>query len=245
MPRVKQTRPRRARMTTRPVRSVMGRKVRYGKYGLLKYRKPASIEFASLKETVSTAIVAGNVYDFSAFALADVALERAPSVAKNYQYFRITKIEARLLVNGDTTQVGGAASMAQCYWMINKGQSIPANITFDEFLDLGCRPRALNENNLRWAFAPAIVVAERNLAGGLVSLYPRVSPKLATNANAGTAVAWAPSTAEHGGFLMGVSKINPADNQSYTVQFTYHFKFYKPLMGPSDSSAAHNVVTNV
>jgi len=205
-------------------------------------RRVKSMEFASLKEIVSTNVVAGGLYDFSAFALSDVALERAPMVAKAYQYFKITKIGFRLIANTDTYPVNGGFAVPQVYWMINKGQSIPAGITADELLDMGCRPRALNDKNLTWAFAPAVLNANRNLAGGLVSLYPRITPWLDTNTNAGTGVGWAPSTTEHGGFLFHISKMNADDATAYSVQITYHFKFMKPLYPSSSSSPSEQYI---
>jgi len=240
MPRVKSVPKKRSARSAIPRTLALGRRVAF--LGRRMYnprsKRVASQEFASLKEIVETQIIAGTVNDFSAFGLADLALERAPSVAGNYQYFKITRIDCRLLVNTDTYPAGGGFGMPQVYWLINRGQSIPAAITFDEFKDAGARPRLLNEANLRWSFRPAVLNANRNLTGGLVSLYPKISPWLDTNANAGTAVPWAPSTTEHGGFLMGITKMNAGDATAYNVQFTYHFKFMKPLV-KLESSPSH------
>lgn len=236
MPRVK-SQPRKLKKGRRPARMVMGRRV--GPMGRYLRRSPRNaIEHASLKEVVQTSIVAGTVNYLDAFSLADLALERAPAVAKNYQYFRITKIEVKLLDAFDTYAFGAGAILPQVYWMINKGQSLPVGYTFDELLDIGCKPKLLNERNLSWSFAPAVLVQNLGTGGGVVAQYPRTSPWLDTNGTPGGA--WTPSTAEHGGFVIGVTKCNPGDVGRYSMNITYHFEFKKPLISSSSGESVEN-----
>lgn len=197
--------------------------------GLRRYRLPRapSTEYASLKETVTATVLANSVNYFNGFGLADLALERAPRVAANYQYFKITMIEMKILTAFDTYPGGGAVRMPQVYWMINKGDSIPPGLGFNQLLSLGAKPRVLNERNSTFRFKPAVVV-DADEGGAPGAARPIVSPWLLTNSNEGGA--WAPSNTEHGGVILGVLPMAPGDATQYQVQITYHLKFKKPLV---------------
>lgn len=204
-----------------------------------------AVEAASLKETVEVTFNNNVMNYYDAWSLGDLALERAPAVAKNYQYYKISKIEVKLLTTFDTFVAGGAAGtgiMPQCYWMINKGQSVPTGLGVDELLDMGCKPIPLNERNLNWSFAPAVLTGDRTLAGGVTANQYRISPWLNTNANVGGA--FAISQIEHGGFIIFVSPINPGDTSTYKLQVTYHFKFKKPLISVSEGAPAQATYKN-
>lgn len=187
-----------------------------------------------MKETISTNVTANTINYFSRFALGDLALARAPRVAANYQYFKLTMIEMKILTAFDTYPGGGAVRMPQVYWMINKGNSIPGGLGFDQLLQLGAKPRVLNERNSTFRFKPAISLdADENGVPG--SSMTKVSPWLITNSNEGGA--WAPSNTEHSGCILGVLPMAAADATEYQVQITYHFKFKKPLVLVYDGQA--------
>lgn len=208
-------------------------------------RKP-STEYASLKETVSTTVNANSVNYFNGFGLADLALVRAPRIAANYQHFKITMIEMKILTAFDTYPGGGAVRMPQVYWMINKGDSIPAGLGFNELLNLGAKPRVLNERNSSFRFKPAVLIG--NKEGGVIGAAQiKVCPWLDTNSNPGGP--WAPSNTEHSGVILGVLPMAAGDATQYQVQITYHFKLKKPLVllyegqQPTSQSVTHKPMT--
>ena len=138
MPRVKQARPRRLRKTTRPARLVMGRRV--GAFGRYKPRKPASVEYASCKCSLETQVQAGIMNYFWDFQLSDLALVRAQQIAKNYQFYKITKIELVVQSQYDSYIPANPQTMPQIFWMIDKGRNMPLGLSFQDIQELGGCP---------------------------------------------------------------------------------------------------------
>ena len=247
MPRVKRAPRKYNARRGAPRSSAYGRRVAFlGGRRMYKSRpRRYAVEAASLKETVEVTFNNNVMNYYDAWSLGDLALERAPAVAKNYQYYKISKLEVKLLTTFDTFVAGGAAGtgiMPQCYWMINKGQSVPTGLGVDELLDMGCKPIPLNERNLNWNFAPAVLTGDRTIAGGVTANQYRISPWLNTNANVGGP--YQVSQIEHGGFIIFVSPINPGDTSTYKLQVTYHFKFKKPLISLSEGAPAQATYKN-
>lgn len=220
----------------RPRRGLRRRRV--ARRRLVTKRKP-STEYASLKETITDTVTANTINYYNGFALGDLALRRAPRVAANYQYFKITMIEMKILTAFDTYPGGGAVRMPQVYWMINKGDSIPAGLGFNQLLQLGAKPHVLNEYNNSYRFKPAVNLAAQDPGGPATSMI-RVSPWLETNSNIGGP--WAPSDTFHGGVILGVLPMAPADATQYQVQITYHFKFKKPLVLVYENETIEGIV---
>lgn len=212
---------------SRPRRRLARRARKIRRSGLIIPRALPSREIASLKETISFNVAANTINYFNAFTLADLALVRAPRVAANYQYFKLTMVEMKILTAFDTYPGGGAVRMPQVYWMINKGESIPAGLGFDQLLQLGAKPRVLNERNSSFKFKLAVLVKTKEAGANDASMI-RTSPWLSTNAN--VAGAWAPNDTEHGGVILGVLPMAAGDLTQYQVQITYHFQFKKPLV---------------
>lgn len=231
--------------STRRYRSRRPRRVarrRVARRRLISKRKP-STEYASLKETITDTVTANTINYYNGFALGDAALVRAPRVAANYQYFKLTMIEMKILTAFDTYPGGGAVRMPQVYWMINKGESIPGGLGFNQLLQLGAKPHVLNERNNSFRFKPAVNIAAQEGGPAVVNgSMIRVSPWLETNSNAGAA--WAPSNTFHGGVILGVLPMAPGDATQYQVQITYHFKFKKPLVLVYEGQTIEGIVVD-
>lgn len=203
---------------------VMGRRLGYlGRYK----RRVASTEYASCKDSFNTTVVAGNINYFRDFQLSDLLLTRAQAVAKEYQYFKITKIEMVVQTIYDTyaPSFAGAAQMPQIFWMIDKGKTLPAGLDFAALQALGAKPKTLNEINRRYAFAPAVGTVD-GTATGSAPAQNRISPWLDT---VGTSIVGL-SEVSHNGCVWGITKMNATDTTQYNVQITYHFKFKKPQL---------------
>lgn len=237
MARIK-ARPRRLR--NKPKRTVMGRRV--GMFGRYK-RKVPSTEYASCKESFNTNIVAGNINYYNAITLSDAALQRAPAIAKNYQFYKITKVEMRVIPKFDTFTAGGQVVKPYIFWMIDKGNVIPAGQTFATIQNLGCKPRILDETTRNFSFAPAVQTADAAVAGPLTGVQYKVSPWLNTLGNGLGGL----SAVDHAGCVYGITVMQPGDLTQYNVQITYHFKFKKPLVVPGQgesSTAQYNPSTS-
>lgn len=235
MPRVKQSNPRRRRYTTRPVRQVA---IYRKPAGVRRYmRRPAaSIEFASCKCSFNTTVQAGLMNYYRDFELSDLALPRAHAIAKEYQFYKITKIEMVVQTNYDTYPPTAPQVMPQIFWMIDKGRNLPAGLSFGQIQQLGAKPKTLNELNRRFAFAPAVGTTDETAPGAAAPAQYRISPWLDTVGGSIVGL----SEVVHSGCVWGITKMTPADTTMYNVQVTLHFKFKKPQILPAAGEAAAN-----
>lgn len=241
MPRVKNI-PRRARRA----RSVVGRRVPFlggrvplrlstRRYGI--GRRMPSHEYASCKCSFNATVQAGIMNYYRNFELSDLALPRAQAIAKEYQFFRMTKIEMIVQTNYDTYPPTAPQTMPQIFWMIDKGRNLPAGLSFGQLQQLGAKPRILNESNKRFAFVPAVGTVDETTGASAPAQY-RISPWLDTVGNSIVGL----SEVVHSGCVWGITKMAPGDNTIYNVQITIHFKFKKPqiLPPPSEQQALAN-----
>lgn len=240
MPRTK-GRPRRLR--NKPKRTVVGRRV--GMFGRYKRRPARAVEYASCKESFNTNIVAGVLNYYNAITLSDAALIRAPAIAKNYQFYKITKVEMRVIPKFDTFTAGGQVVKPYIFWMIDKGNVIPAGQTFATIQNLGCKPRILDETTRNFSFAPAVQTVDAEVgAVPLAGVQYKVSPWLNTLGGGLGGL----SAVDHAGCVYGITVMQPGDATQYNVQITYHFKFKKPLVVPGQgvesNTAQYNPATS-
>lgn len=198
-----------------------------------------STEYASCKDSFTTTVQAGVMNYFRDFQLSDLALTRAQAIAKEYQFFKITKIEMVVQTQYDSYIPSSPQIMPQIYWMIDKGRNLPAGLSFPDLQQLGAKGRTMNEANRRYAFAPAVGAAaeEVGAAQNIGAIY-RISPWLDT---VGTSIIGL-SEVSHNGCVFGITKMTPADTTQYTVQVTYHFKFKKPQLLGNEGVENNNPV---
>jgi len=206
----------------------MGRRVGLGlRRGKINWHKGEK-NYASVKESYAYQITAGNMNYFQD-ALADLNFDRAQAVAQAYQQYRIKYIKLYIKPNQDTFPVGSGAVVPNLYYMIDKSRSIPLNATFNTLLDLGAKPRRLDDYIQKIAFKPAVLTADKDGAGTVSASQIRVSPWLSTNANAGNPTgAWAPDETIHGVTVYGIEKVNAGDVQQYVVNVEVMFEFRRP-----------------
>lgn len=209
-------------------------------------------EFASAKQTVALKPDAMNViWSYNDVSLA--AFDRLTNIGKNYQYFRLTKVEMRFLPLTDTFIQNATATNTVPYlhWLINKGDNLDV-ADFGALRDAGAKPIRFDDKSITVKFRPAVhqFVADKDSTGVILPNYSmyKLAPWLATNQNAGTnnPVTWAPSTVEHYGILYGVEQdITMAGSGiPFNVEVTVHAQFKKPLNSPGSTITGTNVVQN-
>lgn len=199
--------------------------------------------FASMKENYQFNFVAGNVTFFRSTQLADATYDRAQAVAQAYQQYRIKYIKMTFRPNNDTYPAGGAASLPQLYFMIDKTNAIPTNADANTFWSIGTRPIRVDDKNIVKSFKPCALVANDVAAGVTTANMLKVSPWLSTNANAGNpGPAWAPSSVDHIGAVFYITKTTPADAQLYNVDVEVMFEFRRPAWSKGSSTSYDKVV---
>lgn len=204
-------------------------------------------EFASASQVLKL----GDDRMNSVFTLDNVNLsqfDRLVNIAKNYQYYRITKIEYKITPYADTYQTSGFdgagnpephSSVPYLYWLVNKGESL-VNNSFDSLRDAGSRPIRFDDKTVTLRWKPAVNILTRsdsNSPPNYNFALKRLSPWLATNNTAGQgAVVWAPSTVPHLGLIYGVQQdyvVGPEGyNNVYGCEIIVHCQFKKPLNAP-------------
>lgn len=176
---MKKTAPRR-RPTRRPRRRAPIRRRRYA-------RRTNVPEWASCSVTRTITPAAGGnfatniMYDVHNIQLNDY--DRAATIAIGYQFYRIKHVKLTYKFPYDTFQVGGGLNARpNFYWMIDKGESLPANPTLEALKQMGARPRACDNKPISVHFSPAVLTVDESLAANLPSQY-KVSPWLSTDAD--------------------------------------------------------------
>lgn len=244
MPRVKRA-PRKFAKGRKPASSAMGRRVAILGRRMYKPRgRPRyTINTASVKEAYSVPILDGNVVFIRNTQLADLSFDRAQAVAAAYQQFRIKYVKLTFRPSADTYPAVPGNVIPQMYWMIDKTNSIPLNADANTFFSMGARPRRFDDHNLVFAYKPAALTSDYVAPGAVVASQLKISPWLSTNANSGNpAAGWAPSSVDHMGCVFYVTKINPADTITYTLDVEVVFEFRKPLWKGSAGQESSNVL---
>lgn len=228
---------------------------------MYKSRVKRTGEFASASQTIRTSDDPMNTI----FRLDDIKLsqfDRLKSIARSYQYYRITGVELTFMPYADTYQTSllntagnnqVTSSIPYMYWLINKGDNVQLN-SFDAMRDAGAKPIRFDEKSIKIRWRPSVRQA--------VSIDPTIpvlnnyvktitSPWLSTNNNAGSGTAeWVPSMVSHGGVLYGVqqtyvARTDPEYQNAYGLTITIHVQFKKPLNQPGGPRLAPAVVKEI
>lgn len=201
-------------------------------------------EFATARQTIQLPDDTGNtVYTLDQVRLSQ--FDRMVAIARNYQFFRITRIEMKFKPFADTFTPGSGGpvmgqSVPYLYTLVNKG-NVLNTASFNALRDAGAKPRRFDEKTLTVSWKPAVLYGVQDWTSGAppTSQYvpglKKVSPWLATNNQAGYRTAsWIASSVDHCGLLYGVEQdIAGATGQlSYGSEMTVYFEFKGPLNAP-------------
>lgn len=179
----------------------------------------------SVVRTLADVYQNNTMYSFDGFQLAD--FDRAVSIARNYQRFRMTGIKITWKPVFDTYSPATANQKPNLYFMIDKNGSIPDTVTLEGLKQAGARPRALDEKPLSVFFKPAVLGEARINAGIPQAASYMVSPWLSTNQNPTAPGVWNPSEVSHQGIKWYIEQGGAV--QKVYVEVEIQFQFIKPL----------------
>lgn len=170
--------------------------------------------------------------------------QRAMTIARAYQHYRIKKITLTLKPTYDTYQSGapGGSSKANLFFMIDKSGSIPANPTLEALKQMGAKAHAFDEKPKTISWRPSVLNAALDNAGAPESSQYRISPWLSTSTNPINGP-WVASDIDHLGVFWYVEQLFGGGLQ-YNAEIEVQFQFKKPLYvsAPSAAPAVHAVV---
>lgn len=211
-----------------------GRKAKGGRKPR-RVRKQVVSEFAGAKQTISLEDDQLN----TPYELSDINLsqfDRLTNIAKNYQYFRLTKVHMKFKPAQDTFVANGER-VPYFYYVINKAENLnifAGALGFNQMRDAGARAIRFDDKTINVAWKPRVpqLTAADSTATPTISyaMASRVSPWLPTNGAANQdPLGWVASTVPHKGILYGVEANALMADRTYNVEITVEAQFKKPL----------------
>jgi len=219
---------------TRPKRQ---RKRQAGRKPMRKRVRKAGVKTttntASIRENYTLSTTFGTMNIFNQVELADAVYDRAQSVAKAYQEFRVRYVKLIFQPPADTFPLVAGNTIPQLYFKTNKSNSFETDINLQTLLDIGTRPIRFDNKNVVKTYYPTVLTGEmanQPAPGVFRASQVKNRPWLSTNDNAGLSSAtWVPSTVDHLGCVWHVTNINPATPPTaYNVDVEVVFDFRKP-----------------
>lgn len=236
------------------------RKKTYRRKTYRRKSKLANSEFASASQTLKlTDDQMNNIFRIDNISLRQ--FDRLVNIAKNYQFYRITKCEFKITPYADTYQTSGFdgagspephSSVPYLYWLINRGQTL-VTATFNSLQDAGAKPNRFDDKTVRINWKPSVNMVTRatdSVTPAINYGVSKVSPWLSTNDTAGQdSVTWTPSNIPHMGLLYGVQQdyvVGPEGYQNvYGTQITIHVQFKKPLNAPGSGKSGMAILKDL
>lgn len=180
------------------------------------------------------ATVTDTMFNFNTFNLA--RFPRAVQVAQGYQFYRISGIKLTFKPAYDTYQQNapGAAANTQkpvLYYMIDKADAIPTNITLEGLKNMGARPHAFDEKPISVTWKPSVLNSVENAVFGAGPGQYKISPWLNTNDDVGAIAVWNPSTVAHKGIKWYMEQPGAGVGETTVyVECELQFEFKKALI---------------
>lgn len=171
------------------------------------------------------------------YSLYDIAIDqfpRAAVIASAHQQYRITKVAMRFKPLVDTFIGGGAETVPNLYYMIDKAQSLNPLSGIPTLKNLGCTPKRLDDKMLMARWSPCVIEnANSTAAGGGVFAKVMTSPWLNTTADP-FATPLTISSVDHKGILWGVEQV-VGQSGNYMIDLTVEVQFRKASYEPSET----------
>lgn len=193
-------------------------------------------EVASCKETHEFALLDSNTA-YLDYQTSLARCERASTIAKGYQEYRITKVEYHFVPLVDT-YLPGQYPIPQLYAKIDKSGALGDVISVTQMVQSGAKPRRFDDKNIVYKFKPAVLQYARDASNGTNPwAKPMTSPWLSTNHNNTTGNNWTASSIDHLGIVWVVDCKPPAGQPviQYTVREVIHYQFRKANVLPFSS----------
>lgn len=188
----------------------------------------------SLQQKPGGPFVVNTMYDLHDISMDEY--QRAVQVAQAYQYFRIKSARLTFKIGYDTYQAGaGAATRPNLYYMVDKGYSIPTNVTVEQLKAMGARPKVCDNKPISLTWSPAVRTYDNAPVGPLPTQY-KVSPWLSTNAAADIGAFLANPTNHNGIYWYVQMDATGGVQYNYNCELELQFEFKKPLWTGTVSS---------
>jgi len=153
--------------------------------------------------------------------------ERAVTVAKAYQYYRITSVLFTFKPRTNVQAYGSGGTTPYFYSMIDKSGAIPTNITLESMKRMGAKARKFTRP-ITVKYKPSVLSpAQVDQTGASASAKPTISPWLSTNKNITQPGVFNPSVVDHLGLFWYVNE--QAGAQEYDMDMTVNFEFKGPI----------------
>lgn len=145
---------------------------------------------------------------------------RAVTIAKAYQFYKISKVRLTYLFPYDTfTAAGGNPGRPNFYYMLDKSGAISPAATLAQLKQMGARPASCDNKPKTIEWVPSVLTEEETLGGAVAAQY-KLSPWLSTNAQ----------TIQHRGVYWFIEQLfPPGAGIQYEVEMEVQFQFMKPL----------------
>lgn len=158
------------------------------------------------------------IYSLTAIQLSQY--DRAATIAKAYQHYRIKSVKLTTRIAYDTYQYDGTNNISRpdLYYQIDKaGVLNPATATIGQLKQMGARPRACDEKPTVITWSPSVLSEMESGPGATASSY-KVSPWLSTSS----------SQVLHRGLFWYVAQLF-GTGLNYTAELELQFEFKKPV----------------
>lgn len=207
-------------------------------------------QFAKIQETLNVGLCDINVAQkISIAGLGGFA--RAQAVARQFQLYRISKVELQIKPLYDTfipaaTPLVGPATVPEFYWSMIRDGDYPTTATNVYFERRGCKPIRMDDKIIKLSFRPNTLLQTAGAAFAPNNGSVKMTPWLSCDATQG--VSWSPNLTTHYGMcILAVSALlNPAvSNPGYNLSMTIHYEFKKPHQQFDASGPAVRDVTPV
>lgn len=162
---------------------------------------------------------------------------RATLLAAAHQQYRITKVSMRFKPLVDTFIGGGAETVPNLYYMIDKAQSLSPNVGIPALKSAGCTPKRLDDKLIMTRWSPGVIEnVNTTTAGGGAFAKVQTSPWLNTTDDP-FASPVAISTVDHKGITWGVEQV-VGQSGNYMIDLTIEVQFRKAAFEPPESATS-------
>lgn len=183
-------------------------------------------QIATCSETDNFTYATNTAYRLQAMSL-DAASQRVLDIAKGYQQYRLKRITLKFKPKFDTFAAGGASSVPEFHYIIDKLNSFPAGTNLQAMRDAGAKPIRFDDKNITVSWRPSVLTETFGQANP-ASQY-KLSPWLSVNANAGTANPFAYSSIDHYGLVWQINVLASPGYGDLQAEFMLDWEFRKPL----------------
>lgn len=196
-------------------------------------RATVKTQIATCSETDNSVYATNTAYRLGAISL-DQSSQRVLDIAKGYQQYRLRKITCVFKPKFDTFSAGGASSVPEFHYIIDKLNSFPPGTNLQSLRDAGAKPIRFDDKNIVVSWRPSVLTETFGQANP-ASQY-KLSPWLSVNANSGTANPFAYSSIDHFGLSWQVNVLASPGYGDLQLEFTLDWEFRRPLTNVAPSS---------